>query len=81
MKTFMVACTVLMLSACSRDISTHSLVTPQAHITHSAQDIQNTTGMLYQADAINQVRSSLLKLPGALSFPPTKTNRLASIIK
>ncbi|EPC4490499.1 DotD/TraH family lipoprotein [Serratia liquefaciens] len=59
MKTFMVACTVLMLSACSRDISTHSLVTPQAHITHSAQDIQNTTGMLYQADAINQVRSSL----------------------
>ncbi|MGO2566783.1 DotD/TraH family lipoprotein [Serratia proteamaculans] len=59
MKTFMVACTVLMLSACSRDISTHSLVTPQVHIIHSAQDIQNTTTLLNQADAINQTRSSL----------------------
>nr|WP_241390274.1 DotD/TraH family lipoprotein [Serratia proteamaculans]ULG14159.1 hypothetical protein 25Ep1_00058 [Serratia proteamaculans]ULG17270.1 hypothetical protein 10novelp1_00057 [Serratia proteamaculans]ULG17625.1 hypothetical protein Ep_00056 [Serratia proteamaculans]ULG17838.1 hypothetical protein Gp1_00058 [Serratia proteamaculans] len=59
MKTFMVTCTVLMLSACSHDISTHSLVTPQAHIIHSAQDIQNTTARLNQADAINQTRSSL----------------------
>jgi defect-in-organelle-trafficking protein DotD len=59
MKIFLAAFAVLMLGGCAHDTSTHSLVTPPTHVTHSAQNIQNTTAMLYQADAINQVRSSL----------------------
>lgn len=59
MKTFMAAFAVLMLGGCSHGTPAHSLVTPPAHVIHSAQDTQNTTAILNQADAINQARSSL----------------------